>query len=58
MTQSIALNQVILQIKAYYASPEYKREVIKNQEDTREFLRVHKELRKLDDSVLSKKFTI
>ncbi|MDR0738071.1 MAG: hypothetical protein LBF39_03245 [Prevotellaceae bacterium] len=58
MAHDIVLKQAIQQVRAYYASPEYKKEVILNQENTREFLRVHKELRKLDDSVLFQKFTI
>jgi hypothetical protein len=58
MTRDIVLERAIRQIRAYYTSPGYKKEVIKNLENTEEFLRIHKELCRLDDRVLSQKFTI
>jgi hypothetical protein len=58
MTHNSVLEQAIQQVRAYYASPEYKKEVMLNQKNTKEFLRIHKERCKLDDSVLSQKFTI
>jgi hypothetical protein len=58
MTRNTALEQVIQQVRAYYASPEYKKEVVENQKNAKEFLRIHKERCKLDDSVLSQKFNI
>jgi hypothetical protein len=52
------LEQVVRQIKTYCASPKYKKEVIRNQDDTKEFLHALKYRCRLDDNMLSQKFTI
>jgi hypothetical protein len=58
MTTNNVLNKAIQQVRAYYTSSEYQQAVIKNQENTKEFLRIQKQRCKLEDSVLTQKFTI
>jgi hypothetical protein len=52
------LNQAIQQVRAYYASPQYDAILKKNQQDTKEFLLAQKQRCKLEDNVLTQKFTI
>jgi hypothetical protein len=50
--------QAIAQIKAYYASDQYKEEFWRNMEDTKKFLAELKEQRKLSDDILNQEYTI